>query len=129
MRFPRNADFNINCQTLFHFDSFLCDLSLPFFHFRCRLKLPSPRPQFSRRVSFSHGLEKRAFSFSQAPVHALWTHFFLKGPTPRFSESMSLSQDCLSSTSFSSSHYYSPSSFRFFLSPLLRSAVEIFTTT
>lgn len=71
----------------------------PFFLFRTLPRLSPPlslSPPFLRRISFPYKLGKRPtrlFPFSQAPMHALWTHFFLKGPTPRFPESMGRSQE------------------------------------
>lgn len=89
--FLRNADFNINCETSFYFDVF------PLFPFRMLRQSfpPLPLTVISSTHLFSLRTGKTShdapFPFSQA--HALWTHFFLKGPTPRFSESMGRSQE------------------------------------
>lgn len=89
--------------SLFPFLSFFPSLSLQFLaslsFFRWLLPQVFPssssssHPLFCYCISFPNCLEKRpmnaSFSFSQAPERALYGRiFFLKGPTPWFSESM-----------------------------------------
>lgn len=85
MRFPRNADFNINCQTLFHFDSFLWPFHPsplcppPPFTFGCRRKLsPFVHVVFPDASLFLIGWKNASFPFPRLQCTLYGRIFFWK---------------------------------------------------